>query len=212
MAQKPTVFAGHEVVVCHDDFASTENLVDNNTTSAIALNPSHFDERVVTKELVRFYLAGVVNPVLCLLGIIGNTFNILVLTRRRMKAILKWSVEQSGHEGLIALAVSDTLCCAVGILEVGTSEMRSVYSREAAPWMYAQMYGPGIQNALVRTSAWLTVITAVGRYAVICRPMEVRRLRVGGVLATRLAITVTIIVSVLLELPTVWAYEVHEIR
>ena len=39
--------------------------------------------------------------------------------------------------------------------------------------MYAQLYGPYLQNIFMHTGCWLTVIMAAGRYAAICRPLQV---------------------------------------
>ena len=43
--------------------------------------------------------------------ITGNIVNILVLTRRRMKATMDCRMERAAYIGLIALAVSDSLFC-----------------------------------------------------------------------------------------------------
>ena len=36
-------------------------------------------------EEAKYYLSGIVNPVLCMCGLIGNILNIIVLTRRHMQ-------------------------------------------------------------------------------------------------------------------------------
>lgn len=68
-------------------------------------------------EFVKFYLAGVINPGLCVFGLIGNVFNVVVLSRKQIKATLECSMELAAHTGLIALAVSDMLYCISAFLD-----------------------------------------------------------------------------------------------
>ena len=67
-------------------------------------------------------------------------------------------------------------------------------------------YGPFVQNACAKSNTWLTVVVAVGRYMVICRPLHARYL--VSVTATRLAISAAFIVAILVELPTLWTFTV----
>jgi len=157
---------------------------------------------------VKFYLAGVANPMVCAFGLIGNIFNVLVLSRRRMKATMQNAVEQSAHTGLIALAVSDALYCASGLLTGLLSRSQTAFT-ERSVWLYSKIYGPYFQNTFMHTSTWLTVIMAAGRYAAICRPLQARYL--VGVRATRAAVAATFVIWTVLELPTYWTYEVHEL-
>lgn len=68
-------------------------------------------------------------------------------------------------------------------------------------------YGPYMQNTLTKASTWLVVVTAVGRYVAICRPLEARRVSAGP-RNTRLAVTAAFVGSALVELPTVWTYSI----
>jgi len=61
--------------------------------------------------IFKFYLASVVNPALCVFGVIGNVFNVIVLSRGQIKATLECSMELAAHTGLVALAVSDIMYC-----------------------------------------------------------------------------------------------------
>ena len=62
-------------------------------------------------NVFKFYLASVVHPALCVFGVIGNVFNVMVLSRGQIKATLECSMELAAHTGLVALAVSDILYC-----------------------------------------------------------------------------------------------------
>ena len=70
----------------------------------------------------------------------------------------------------------------------------------------AAVYGPFVQNACAKANTWLTVVVAVGRYMVICRPLQARYL--VSVTATRLAICAAFLIAVLIELPTLWTFTV----
>ena len=72
--------------------------------------------------------------------------------------------------------------------------------------LLAAVYGPFVQNASAKSNTWLTVVVAVGRYMVICRPLHARYL--VSVTATRLAIAAAFIVAALIELPTLWTFTV----
>ena len=43
-------------------------------------------------EMFKYYLSGIINPILCAFGLLGNILNIIVLTRRRMQTqwIVPW--------------------------------------------------------------------------------------------------------------------------
>lgn len=158
-------------------------------------------------ESVKYVLAGLVNPALCVFGIVGNVFNVLVLSRRRMKVAMDYTtMEQAAYIGLIALAVSDALYCVSGLADALNSRAQTAFKAEDVAHMYAQLYGPYFQNTFMHTGSWLTVIMAAGRYAAICRPLQARYLL--GVRCTLLAVAVTFVVWTLLELPIIWTYEV----
>ena len=73
-------------------------------------------------ESIKYVLAGVVNPLLCVLGLVGNIFSVVVLSRRRMQAAMTGTtVERSAYIGMIALAVSDILYCISALLESAQS-------------------------------------------------------------------------------------------
>jgi len=71
-------------------------------------------------------------------------------------------------------------------------------------------YGPYAQNALAKASTWLVVVTAVGRYVAICRPLEARSVTAGP-RNTRLAVAAAFLGSALIELPTAWTFSISKI-
>ena len=73
---------------------------------------------------------------------------------------MKFHIEQASYEGLIALALSDTLCCLSGLVDAAVvgGAIRVVYKADDVLQLYARLYVPSAQNAFVRTSTWLTVL------------------------------------------------------
>lgn len=155
---------------------------------------------------IKFCLAGIVNPVLCLFGLVGNIFNVLVLSRGRMKATLDCSMERAAHTGLVALAVSDILYCLSAMCHSFFVSRTQTAFQSLSLQLYIQIYGPYLQNTFLHTGTWLTVVMAAGRYAAICRPLQARHL--VGARSTRLAVLFTFIVWTLLDMPRLWTYEV----
>ena len=124
-------------------------------------------------ESIKYALAGVVNPTLCVFGLLGNIFNVVVLSRSRMQAAMNsTTVERSAYIGLIALAISDALYCISALLGAVQSRQQTAFRRDELVRMYVQLYGPYLQNTFMHTGCWLTVIMATGRYAAICRPLQ----------------------------------------
>lgn len=73
---------------------------DTNLTSSSRLDTTR-ELDVARLESIKYVLAAYVNPALCLFGLFGNTVNVLVLSRRRMKAAMDCTpMERSAHVGM----------------------------------------------------------------------------------------------------------------
>ena len=158
-------------------------------------------------DMVKNYMISVVNPSLCIFGLLGNILNVFVLTHGRIKVTLGCSMERSAHTGLVALAVSDMLYCATAFCDGLLNRRQTAF--ESLPGLYVQIYGPYLQNVFLHTGAWLTVIMAAGRYAAICRPLQARCLVNTRVMRT--AVLSSFVVWIVLDLPRIWTYEIVSI-
>ena len=148
-----------------------------------------------------------VNPALCVVGVIGNSMNVVVMTRRRVRSALDSRMERAARVGLLSLTIADILCCVASlIVAVGAVERALFQSRDMLR-MLIVAYGPYAQNALAKTSTWLVVVTAVGRYVAICRPLEARQVAAGP-RNTGLAVAGAFVGSAMIELPTAWEYSI----
>ena len=154
----------------------------------------------------------VISPLFCGFGVIGNLVTIIILSRRHMKAAMSCRIERASRAGLVGLAVADLLCSASALAvtyargDHDTARPMAAYSQHQPLQLVSIVYGPFVQNACVRSNGWLTVVVAVGRYFVICRPLHARYL--VSVTATRLAVSAAFIVAALIELPSLWTFSV----
>jgi len=132
---------------------------------------------------------------------------IVIMCQRRMTTAMSCKIKQASRAGLVGLAVADLLCCVSALaVTYGRDDDAAAYSQHEQVPLVAAVYGPFIQNASAKSNTWLTVVVAVGRYMVICRPLHARYL--VSVTATRLAIVAAFIVAVLIELPMLWTFAV----
>jgi len=98
-------------------------------------------------------------------------------------------------------------CLASLIVTIGAVERILFQSGDDVLRMLVVVYGPYVQNALAKTSTWLVVVTAVGRYVAICRPLEARKIAAGP-RNTGLAVAGAFVGSAMIELPTAWEYSI----
>jgi hypothetical protein len=189
--------------------SSLRNYFCNFNSSHHGNNMTQAQEAIQVLEDIKFVIRRYINPGVCVFGIFGNMFNLLVLTRRRLQSTMDCSMERAAHLGLITLAISDMLYCLVTLPSAFLARGRALFTEDQAVLMYIQMYQQCFQNIFVHTSIWLTVIMAAGRYAAICRPLQARYL--VGINATRVAVTLTFVLWAMLELPRFWSHFVHTI-
>jgi len=128
-----------------------------------------------------------------------------------MKAAMSCRIERASRAGLVGLAVADLLCSTSALaVKYGRGDdavgRPMVYSEGEQVRVLSVIYGPFVQNACVKSNVWLTVVVAVGRYIVICRPLHARYL--VSVTATRLAIIAAFVLAVLIELAALWTFTV----
>lgn len=83
-------------------------------------------------ESAKYLLTEVINPVLCVVGIIGNSMNVIVMTRRRVRSALNSRMERAARVGLLSLTIADILCCVASLVVALGAEERTLFrSRDA---------------------------------------------------------------------------------
>lgn len=86
-----------------------------------------------------------------------------------------YSIKRASRAGLVGLAVADLLCCLTALaVTYGRDDDVAAYSQHQQVRVLSAVYGPFIQNACAKSNTWLTVVVAIGRYMVICRPLQAR--------------------------------------
>jgi len=147
-------------------------------------------------SLVEMYLYTVVIPLICLIGIVGNSINLLVLTSMvRNKPMDR--MERSATVGLLALAVSDLFFCSAVIPLAFVDDV--VISDRLTLALVYRVYHPAIISTFITSSTWLTVIMAVSRYLAICHPLKARI--IIGMRFALGSIAVAFLFSILLNVP-----------
>jgi len=68
-------------------------------------------------------------PVLCTVGIVGNSLNIFVLTRQRMRRSAQLP-ERAVHVGLVGLAVSDMAVCLLTLPRAFVPEYKLMFDAD----------------------------------------------------------------------------------
>ena len=110
--------------------------------------------------------------IISVLGVIGNLLNLTVLTKRRLLSSMD-ILEKSATHGLVALAISDMLFCAMVFPHCFIDEVDMVDESHLYR-IYYKLYGISLVNLFLITSTWLIVTMSVSRYLVVVYPLHAR--------------------------------------
>ena len=148
-------------------------------------------------QLVK-YVNLIVLPSICLLGIVGNILNLIVLTSRRLVSTMD-RLEQSANYGLVGIAFADLMFC--------TLALPFTFIHNSAPFVPAsqvfvfayKIYGSALLNLFLMAGTWLITSMAIDRYIVVVYPFQARQ--VLGARRTLLTIIVVYFTSAVITLP-----------
>ena len=156
------------------------------------------DRKTPEHTSVKHTWFAIVIPIISFLGIVGNVFNLLVLTRRRMLSSMD-RLEKSATYGLIALAVSDMLFCVTVFPHAFIYEESYIVDGSHSLFLYYKLYGIGLVNLFLMISTWLIVTMSINRYIVVVNPLHARSTL--STFRTVLIIILVYIISTILTLP-----------
>ena len=117
-------------------------------------------------------------------------------------------MEKGALVGMMALAASDFLFCVVTISGTYLPENFKFYEKDFV--FYFTVYGNFVQNTLIKTSTWFTVILAVSRYVVVSNPIRARQYM--RCIHTVLAILTCTVIWILLHIPLTYYWKVIAIH
>ncbi|ELT87123.1 hypothetical protein CAPTEDRAFT_189077 [Capitella teleta] len=145
-------------------------------------------------------------PAVCVLGCVGNLFNLVILNLQKFRSS-SGSKENAAHVGLISLAISDFFFCGCLFPRMFTKSHRSSFTSKGF-FLFYQMYSTGCITTFLLISTWVTVSMAVVRYLAICFPLKIRKF--GGGSFAKVLYSAVASVCVLVNLPTFWQYQSME--
>ena len=132
-----------------------------------------------------------INVIICACGVLSNTLNLIIFTRRRLLMSLD-HLAKSANYGFAALALSDLMFCISALSHLMLMENQTFQK-------YSRIYIIGSINLFLMISTWITVSMAVNRFIVVIYPLHARqKVSIKGTLWTIVAVFIG---SFLLTLP-----------
>ena len=150
-----------------DSTLNTEETVMTGNDS-LALLEGGADPHEAFYAQARYVTGLVIYPIICILGLCGNTLCIVVMSQRQMRS--------STNVYLLSLAISDGVKLISDLLYfivVLLFHVDSPSGNKAYGCLYP--YAHYIFNSSQCVSAWLTVSVAFERYIYVCHPTKVKR-------------------------------------
>lgn len=127
-----------------------ESLLFN--TSMMPLTDSQYE----TLGITRHYLYGIVIPLVCAFGFVGNILNVVIFSRKKNNKVLD-EVEYCTTICLVALAVSDMMFC---LCTFPNAFMPARNDYVVGTFMlYYKLYSVALINIFILSSTMLTVLT-----------------------------------------------------
>ena len=155
----------------------------------------------------QFVAQCIIVPILCSCGILGNILTFIVLMKRMNESIEV--IEKGSLVGILALAVSDFLFCAVTLFSTYYSDDSMIFT-ESNPTLFFTLYGDYFQNLFIKTSTWITVVMAIYRHYVAVQPISAKIHLTGR--RALCAILTGCVFWILIHLPHLWTWRVTKVQ
>ncbi len=149
----------------------------------------------------------VIIPSLCVMGLLGNSLTVIVLLVRLKEKVE--TIEKGSIVGMTALAVTDCVFCLITLYGTFPEDTDMVYDNWSLT-LYFKLYGNYVQNVLIKTSTYVTVIMALYRLMAVVYAMNAQK--VLQPVFPFLGIVCGLIFWVVLQVPLLWIWETREIK
>ncbi len=168
------------------------------------------DDNGYTKshEIIESVLYTHIIMVICVLGIVGNILNLIVLTRKSLQKTMD-RMEKSAHYGLVSMASSDMLFCIVVLPHAWVPQKKFMFENKGFE-LYYTLYSEGMINIFIMSSTLLTVTIATSRYLAIVHPLQARE--IIGMTFAKGSIALVFIVCILFNLPRFWSQSIETMQ
>ncbi|XP_061174225.1 FMRFamide receptor-like [Saccostrea echinata] len=147
-----------------------------------------------TARFIETAVMGYLAIVIVVLGMIGNSLSIVVLTRKAMHT--------STNCYLLALAIWDTVVIICTLLLMSIPSLSSEFRDHVMPYVVVLVYPLALTAQM--STLWLTVSFTVERYIAVCHPL--RAARMCTVARARVVIVIVSVVSVLFNMSRWFEY------
>ncbi|KAH7638601.1 class a rhodopsin-like protein g-protein coupled receptor gprnna13-like protein [Dermatophagoides farinae] len=134
---------------------------DYQNDSIIIIGPDI--EYIHFRDGTRFWVQRVLVPIIMIIGIIGNSITMIIMTRRRMRSSTNWY--------LAALAIFDMIYLIFTFI-LSLKHYPNAHSIDYYYYWNLFPYFTMITDASSNTSVWLTVTFTIERYIAVCHPIK----------------------------------------
>lgn len=152
------------------------------------------------QETSRFWVQKVLVPIIMIIGVIGNTMTIFIMTQRRMRSSTNWY--------LAALAIFDMSYLVFSFI-LSFQHYPNIHDSQFYPYWKLWPYLITITDASSNSSVWITVTFTIERYIAVCHPMK------GKVICTesraKKMIVIEFISIFVITLPTAFEWNIVEV-
>ena len=116
---------------------------------------------------------GVIIPVVCAIGVLGNCLNLCLIARKRRKGHAD-AVRRSASNTMMAMATSDLLFCLAILPQTIFATKGYCVEINERYAIYYRIYGIALINLFLMTGTALITVTAYMRYIAVTSPLSAR--------------------------------------
>lgn len=183
-----------------DNITGCRNCTSNGTNWSQPTSPGLDESLVEFQENSRFWVQRVLVPIIMIIGVVGNTMTIFIMTQRRMRSSTNWY--------LAALAIFDMSYLVFSFI-LSFQHYPHIHDARFYPYWKLWPYLLTITDSSSNSSVWITVTFTVERYIAVCHPMR------GKVICTesraKKMIIIVFLCSFLITLPTAFEWNIVEV-